>query len=376
MLSRCDRIAEDPHYRKGEPVRDLFARDREAMAPMPGTRLDACRWEVRKADGEGCVSVDSRRYLAGPSWRGWTLDVGLRAFDVEIRTRDGRRVGRLPRAYGGDTGTVRDPAVLLPALARKPRAWGESPIRADFPDRLRSGIDAMESRERQRTLRLIHRASESAGFDAAARAAEHLVEQGHGIDEASLMTLARRIAAGETPHDEPAPDPRRLRPVHAAVRRPEGGMMTKPGTAQPDTRRRRASTGQLMDGIMGLARRLPLTRQVLADQLETATPAQTGVHARVDERRDRIPGAFQTRATARAGRVPPNQDARRLRPGRPCASPSTTGGRHWNPSTSSSTRRTWPCSALPAPARPTWPSRWPGRPAWRAYRPGSSPPPS
>ena len=50
--------------------------------------------------------------------------------------------------------------------------------------------------------------------------------------------------------------------------------MTKPGTAQPDTRRRRASTGQLMDGIMGLARRLPLTRQVLADQLETATPAQ------------------------------------------------------------------------------------------------------
>ena len=70
--------------------------------------------------------------------------------------------------------------------------------------------------------------------------------------------------------------------------------MTKPGTAQPDTRRRRASTGQLMDGIMGLARRLPLTRQVLADQLETATPAQTGVHARVDERRARFPGTFQT----------------------------------------------------------------------------------
>ena len=152
--------------------------------------------------------------------------------------------------------------------------------------------------------------------------------------------------------------------------------MTKPGTAQPDTRRRRASTGQLMDGIMGLARRLPLTRQVLADQVETATTAQTGVHARVDERRDRFPGTFQTRATAQAGRVPPNQDARRLRPGRPCGSPSTTGGRHWNPSTSSSTRRTWPCSALPAPARPTWPSRWPGRPAWRACRPGSSPPPS
>ena len=50
--------------------------------------------------------------------------------------------------------------------------------------------------------------------------------------------------------------------------------MTKPKTAQPDTRRRRASTGAMMDRIMGLARRLPLTRQVLAEQLETATPAQ------------------------------------------------------------------------------------------------------
>ena len=89
--------------------------------------------------------------------------------------------------------------------------------------------------------------------------------------------------------------------------------MTKPKTAQPDTRRRRASTGAMMDRIMGLARRLPLTRQVLADQLETATPAQTGVHARVDERRDRFPGTFQTRAAAQAGRVPPIQGARRLR---------------------------------------------------------------
>lgn len=42
----------------------------------------------------------------------------------------------------------------------------------------------------------------------------------------------------------------------------------------PDATRRRASTNRKMDEIMGMARRLPLTRQVLADQLETATPAQ------------------------------------------------------------------------------------------------------
>ena len=89
--------------------------------------------------------------------------------------------------------------------------------------------------------------------------------------------------------------------------------MTKPGTAQPDTKRRRASTGRMMDEIMELARQLPLTRQVLADQLETATPAQMEfIHAWM-ESRNRIPGTFQTHTTAQTGRIPPIQGTRRLR---------------------------------------------------------------
>ena len=72
------------------------------MQRLPSHPFDACRWEIRKADKQGVVEIDSHRYLAGPSWRGWTLDVGLRAFDVEIRTQDGRSVARLPRVYGKD----------------------------------------------------------------------------------------------------------------------------------------------------------------------------------------------------------------------------------------------------------------------------------
>ena len=206
LLSGCDAIADVDHYRSGRTIRDMFADDLEDMLPLPRARFDAVEWVERRADREGNVEIDSNRYLAGPSWRGWTLQVGLRAFDVEIRTRDGRKVNTLPRVYGRCGRTVRNPACLLPALARKPRAWGESPIRGDFPGKLRLRIDAMDSGDRQRTLRLIAKASDASGFKAATAAAEHLVEQGHGIDEASLMTLARRIAAGETPHDEPAPD--------------------------------------------------------------------------------------------------------------------------------------------------------------------------
>lgn len=50
--------------------------------------------------------------------------------------------------------------------------------------------------------------------------------------------------------------------------------MGRRNTVRPDATRRRASTNRKMDEIMEMARQLPLTRQVLADQLGTATPAQ------------------------------------------------------------------------------------------------------
>lgn len=73
-------------------------------------------------------------------------------------------------------------------------------------DTVHTNLTKYNSKQRRRTFRLIAKASDASGFEASAAAAEHLVEQGHGIDEASLMALSRRIAAGETPHDEPAPD--------------------------------------------------------------------------------------------------------------------------------------------------------------------------
>lgn len=87
MLSRCDEIAGNTHYRKDVPISDLFAGEKTRMLPLPRVPYDACRWVTRRADREGNVEIDSNRYLAGPSWRGWTLEVGLRAFQVEIRTQ-------------------------------------------------------------------------------------------------------------------------------------------------------------------------------------------------------------------------------------------------------------------------------------------------
>ena len=87
MLERCDAMAKETHYRKGAPIGGLFAGEKMDMQPLPAKPYDAIRWEVRKADKDGRVQIDGNYYLAGPSWRGWTLDVGLRAFDCISSSR-------------------------------------------------------------------------------------------------------------------------------------------------------------------------------------------------------------------------------------------------------------------------------------------------
>lgn len=127
MLPRRDEIAGNTHYRKDVPISDLFAGEKTRMPPLPRVPYDACRWVTRRADREGNVEIDSNRYLAGPSWRGWALEVGLRAFQVEIRTQDGRFVAKLPRARTAGPPRRRGTRRACCPLWRASRARGANP---------------------------------------------------------------------------------------------------------------------------------------------------------------------------------------------------------------------------------------------------------
>ena len=206
MLERCDAMAKETHYRKGAPIGGLFAEEKAEMQPpaVQALRRDPLGGQEGR---QGRARAGRRQPLPRrTSWRGWTLDVALRAFDVTIRTQDGRTCARLPRVYGDSPATIRDPATLLPALGRKTNAWPDSTIRDDFPDKLRLAIDRMDAKARRNAFRLISRTSDACGFEPAVEAGEHLVEQGHPLDEASLTTMARRIASGEKPYEQTAPD--------------------------------------------------------------------------------------------------------------------------------------------------------------------------
>jgi hypothetical protein len=166
------------------------------MLALPGVSFDPVRWEIRHADNLGIVTVDGARYLAGAKYHNLPVHVGLRAFDVEIRSTDGAGIVRLERAYGGNAVTAADPASILPIVARKPRSWGESPLRADFPEPVRRALDAMEDPDRGRLLRDLAASSEANGFAATVQACRVIVESGRELAFTAIDQTARRIGQG------------------------------------------------------------------------------------------------------------------------------------------------------------------------------------
>ena len=195
LAEGCRRVNEGSRCRDGRPTPEAMAEDLAAMPALPGAPSDAVRWVSARSDKRGYVTVDGRLYLAGPAWRDRRLTVGVRAGSVEILADRGRRVAELPRAFG-EGEPVRSPLSLIPALAARPRAFGESPVRRDMPPALADAIDRLDAAGRRRVLGAISRAAGPSGFDAACEAAREALSRGHVPGDAEVDMAARRIAAG------------------------------------------------------------------------------------------------------------------------------------------------------------------------------------
>ena len=195
-LDECERVAGSDHYRHGVPVIELFEAEKDHMLPLPGVRFDPCDWRSVKADKTGSVVIDANRYLAGPRWRSMRLQAGVRVFEIELRDPDGGHIVTLERVWGKSARTQMDPASLLAIIARKPRIWGESPIRNDFPGSVRSLLDRMDARTRSDLLDDIRAVAADCGFAATVKAVETVINAGRTVDRAAIGTCAKRILEG------------------------------------------------------------------------------------------------------------------------------------------------------------------------------------
>ncbi|OQM50808.1 integrase [Bifidobacterium catenulatum] len=103
---------------------------------------------------------------------------------------------------GESARTQIDPASLLAIIARKPRIWGESPIRNDFPETVRALLDRMDVRTRSNLLDDIRAVAADCGFAATVKAVETVINAGRTIDRAAIATCAKRILEGRTAEGE------------------------------------------------------------------------------------------------------------------------------------------------------------------------------
>ena len=244
-----------------------------------------------------------------------------------MRGPDGEHIVTLERVWGHEPRTVMEPTTLLAVIARKPRMWGESPIRVDFPANVRDLLDRMDARARADLLDDIRYASATNGFAAAAKAVSAIIDAGRRIDRASTVPDRQKDPAGRR---------RRLRPRPEPIQHLHGGTMTTDPKKRTDRTTRKATAEQVME----LSRNLPLTRSVPGRAVENATPGQLGFLSDLFRAENASRAEPRTGPSARTGRVPPIQGTRRLRPGAWPRSPPTGDANSSRPSSSSTTPRT------------------------------------
>lgn len=206
LLEQHCKKADEPHYKKLIPIRELFEEDRKALLVLPPKKFEVCRYEWLKADGYGKVCMDgNHHYSTCPENSGQRVLVGIRAHTVDILKESGRILVTHRRMYGEGRTDSSDYSTTLAVLMRNSGAWHESGLRRETPDILREYMDAQPKEKLKDCLRIMNELAGQYGFSAALSAMELAVKRG-GLNICDASVLAARITGyGIDTPPEPGP---------------------------------------------------------------------------------------------------------------------------------------------------------------------------
>nr|WP_290341543.1 hypothetical protein [Corynebacterium auris] len=114
LSSGCAAFADQIHYKKSATIAELLQQDQQALKACPSVRFNPVRFEVRRTDKTGVVTVGGNRYLVGPAWAGRQVTVELSHDTVTVLDDNARRIVALPRVFGTTEATVINPLSVLP----------------------------------------------------------------------------------------------------------------------------------------------------------------------------------------------------------------------------------------------------------------------
>ncbi len=186
--------AEERHYKKLLPIRQLYLADQAALLPLPSKPFDVCRYEYLKADGYGKVHIDARHYYSTrPEYAGGEVLVAIRAHTVDILDEAKQVVAQHTRQYGRQRSDTLDYRTSLAVLMQNAGAWKNSGVRELVSPMLKELMDNQPRDELRATLRTMHQLSTQYSFETALAA----LEEGIRINRTNFCdtaTLAARIS--------------------------------------------------------------------------------------------------------------------------------------------------------------------------------------
>ncbi len=165
--------AEEVHYKKLLPIRQLFEADRAALIPLPRMPFDPVRYEYIVADGYGKVRIDARHhYSTCPEYAGQEVLVAIRAHTIDILDKQKKLLVRHSRQYGLQRSDTCDYRTSLAMLMKNAGAWQNSGIRELVPTALKTTLDSQPRGELKATLRTMHQFTVTYSFETALKALE------------------------------------------------------------------------------------------------------------------------------------------------------------------------------------------------------------
>lgn len=186
--------AEEIHYKKLLPVKELFGADEQALIPTPSQNFDVCRYEYLKTDGYGKIHIDGRHhYSSRPEYAGQEVLVAIRAHTITILDEHKQLIVQHTRVYGNQRSDTVDYRTSLAMLTRNAGSWQNSGIRELVSPALKDVMDSQPRDELKATLRTMQHLATTYSFETAIEALDEGIRINR-TDFCDTAVLAARIS--------------------------------------------------------------------------------------------------------------------------------------------------------------------------------------
>jgi len=194
ILERCQKDLDRNHYRKDQPIVEMFQTDRKALMPLPRIPFEPARYETLTCDAYGMVSLEGgrHRYSTSPRYAGGQVHLKITATQVIILDDSLRPVVSHQRLYGTGKQQQMDWLPYLTQLSRRPGALKYTPIYELLPDPLQMWIGKQSKQGTGKALGLIAQLAAQSNLQTACKAVSDALScDAYDID--SLVAMYDRI---------------------------------------------------------------------------------------------------------------------------------------------------------------------------------------